>query len=62
MKAISKRESIAKIQFDLSAPINPLVGLGGVSFTNTIKDFQEMLTSKSFSNVNDDNFEFSLDS
>ena len=62
MKAISKRESLTKIQFDLSAPINPLVGLGGVSFTNTIKDFQEMLTSKSFINDNADNLEFSIDS
>jgi hypothetical protein len=62
MKAISRHKNITIIEFDLTAPIKPTVGLGGLSFTQTIKDFQGLLTNKSFEKDSIDNFNYTLDS
>jgi hypothetical protein len=62
MKAISRPKNNHSIEFDLSAPIRPLVGLGGILFSQTIKDFQSPLTNKSFGNKSFDSFEYAVDS
>jgi len=61
MKAIRRRENNTTIEFDLIAPIKPSDGLGGLSFAQTIKDFQGALTNKTFDNNSFDNFDYSLD-
>jgi len=60
MKAINRFENGSSIEFDLTAPIIPLVGLGGCFFAQTIKDFRRALTNKSFGDESG-NFYYSLD-
>lgn len=61
MKAIRRFVNNPSIEFNLRAPIIPLVGLGGLLFTQTIKDFQGALTNKNFGNGSLDNFDYSVD-
>lgn len=62
MKARSRQEKNTTINFDLTAPIKPLVGLSGLSFAQTIKDFKSVLINKSLDDNSGDNFNYYLDS
>ena len=62
MKAIDKPKNNYSIKFDLTAPIRPLIGLGGILFTQTIKDFEEPLINKSFDTKSFEHFDYSVDS
>lgn len=51
MKARNNIETITGIkEFDLDADIIPEVGAGGISFKNTLKDFESVITANLFEN------------
>ena len=62
MKARNRQEKNTTIGFDLTAPIKPLVGLGGLSFAQTLKDFEGALINKGLNDNSGDNFNYHLDS
>ena len=61
MKALHKSGDIKTINFDFKAPIQPNIGMGGIFFNQTIKDFQEALVNKSLDNSSFVNFKYSID-
>ncbi|MGB6049145.1 MAG: hypothetical protein WBG34_16235, partial [Flavobacteriales bacterium] len=60
MKGLTRPKKNSTITFDLTAPIKPRVGMGGILFTQTLKDFQDALKQKSIIQSSED-FDYLID-